>query len=59
MNTEIVNYAEQLQELINKLDVNNAYLQVLISLIGVIAISCIIRLFMALYSKIKNKKGCK
>ena len=59
MNLEIIDYTEEIQELINKLDINNAYLQVIISLVGIIAISCIIRLAMALYSKIKNKKRSK
>lgn len=59
MNTEVINYTEQIQEILNKLECNNAYIYVLISLIGIIAISCVIRLVMALYSKIKNNKRSK
>ena len=59
MNTEIIDYTEKIQEILNKLDCNNAYIYILISLVGIIAISCVIRLAMALYSKVKNNKGSK
>ena len=59
MNTEIIDYTEKIQEILNKLDCNNDYIYVLISLVGIIAISCVIRLVMALYSKIKNNKRSK